>query len=488
MKRNCLLFVPAVAGVTVSGCGQAAQPKPNIVFFLTDDFGICDLGCYGSTFYETPNVDALASDGVLFTNGYASCPVSSPTRASIMTGKHPARVGITDWIPGRQAKPNANDPYCLVPPEFTLNLPLFEYTLGEAFRDNGYQTLFVGKWHLGGDKSGYPEYQGFDVNIGGGSFGQPPKGYFSPYGLPHLEDGPKGEYLTERLADECVKLLDGISRKRPFFLYYSFYQVHTPLQAKADKVEYFTRKAERMGLTEANSTTKDRDWIHQIPVDGKFVERTRQGHPVYAAMISHMDDAVGKVINKLKEMGVYDNTIIIFTSDNGGLATAEGSPTSNAPYRAGKGWAYEGGVREPVIVRWPGVATGGRTNASQITSSDFFPTLLDMAGCPLLPERHVDGVSFKSALTNGAILDRGPMYWHYPHYSNQGGRPYGAVQYQGYKLIQNYETMNSELYNVADDISETKDVSALYPEKVKEMTAMLEEWRTEVGADMPVRK
>ena len=488
MDRKKILF----ATLTVSAvCGAEAQQKsehPNILFILTDDLGARDLGCFGSTFYETPNLDALARDGMCFTNGYASCNVSSPTRASLMTGKYPARLKITDWIPGRQAKPGANDPYSLIPPEFTLSLPLEEETLGEAFRENGYQTMFVGKWHLGEDVSHYPQNQGFDINIAGCNHGQPPQGYFTPYGLYNLPDGPEGEYLTDRLGNECVKLIENRDKHKPFLLYYAMYQVHTPLQAKPEKIAYFQEKAARMGLTEENSTTQDREWIREIPIRGRLRERIRQGHPVYAAMVSHMDDNIGKIIRKLKEDGLYDNTIIVFTADNGGLSTAEGSPTCNAPYRTGKGWGYEGGVREPLIVHWSGHVKSGTHNESIVTSCDFYPTLLDLAGLPLKPEQHLDGESFAHSLLTGETKDRGPIYWHYPHYSNQGGRPHGAVRSGRYKLIEFYEDMHVELFDLEKDPSETTDISALHEAETQRLTRLLHEWRQEVGAAMPLPK
>lgn len=484
------LMVPAALGISITPCFSTIKQKgkPNVLFILADDLGITDLGCYGSSFYETPNLDSLASDGVIFTNGYAACPVSSPTRASLMTGKYPARLDITDWIPGRQANKGANDLYPLLPPEFTTHLPLSEYTLGEAFKSHGYQTMFVGKWHLGEDETTHPEYQGFDVNVGGGKFGHPPKGYFSPYGLNNLKDGPEGEFLTERLVDECVMLLDGMDESRPFLLYYSLYQVHTPLQAKKDKIAYFEDKAKKMGLTVENSTTKERDWIKEIPIKGNFQERIKQGYPVYAAMISHMDDAVGRVISKLKEKGLYDNTIIVFTSDNGGLSTEAGSPTSNTPYRAGKGWGYEGGTRVPIIIRWPGVTKAGTTNSTIITSPDFYPSLLEMVGCPLIPEQHIDGDSFAPVLRDDFIGDRRPVFWHYPHYSNQGGRPYGAVRQGNYKLIEHYEDMRVELFDLVKDPGELNELSEIHPEIASELKDMLKEWRSKVKAKMPTRQ
>ncbi len=482
--ENRVILAVALAAVTLP---LSAQKRPNVLFILTDDLGARDLGCTGSTFYETPNLDALAADGVIFANSYTACPVSSPTRAAIMTGKNTARTGITDWIPGRQAASGKNDAYTLLPPEFTLSLPMDEVTLGQAFKEAGYATWFVGKWHLGEDPATWPEHRGFDVNVGGCKLGHPPS-YFSPYKIPTLPDGPKGEYLTDRLAGECVTLLENRDTSKPFLLYYAMYQVHTPLQAKPEKIAYFREKADRLGLTMENCTTTDRDWIRDIPVEGKFVERTRQGHPVYAAMVSHMDDGVGRVVAKLKELGLYENTIIVFTSDNGGLSTAEGSPTSNAPLRTGKGWAYQGGVRSPMIVRWPGHARPGTVNASAVVSYDFYPTLLEMSGLPKRPAQHVDGVSFARAIRTGREAARGPVYWHYPHYSNQGERPFGMVIDGKYKLIENYEDMSVELYDLSADVSEERDIAAANPGVTSKMTGMLHRWRTQMGAKMPTPK
>lgn len=460
-------------------------PKYNVIFILADDLGARDLGCYGSTFYETPNIDALARDGVLFSNAYAACSVSSPTRASILTGKYPTRVDITDWIPGRQANDSDSEPFKMMPPEFTLNLNKNEFTIANAVKTAGYKTFFIGKWHLGENESLDPTKFGFDINIGGGKFGHPPKGYFPPYGLPNLTDGKQGEYLTDRLSDEAVKLIDNLKKDEKFLLYYADYNVHTPLQAKPDKVQYFEEKAKHLGLTDSVCLTKDRDWIRNMPVKGKFVERIVQGHPIYAAMVSHLDDAVGKIVAELKNKGLYENTIIVFTSDNGGLSTAEGSPTSNLPLRFGKGWGYDGGVREPLIVRWPGVAKANATNESIITSPDFFPTILDMLAISQYPEQSKDGVSFAETLKTGVSQDRGPIFWHYPHYSNQGGRPCGAIRLGNYKLYENFENGEVELYNLSTDISETNNISALNPSKTKELLTLLAEWRRKIQAKMP---
>lgn len=310
--------------ITLIGClSVLAAERSNVVFILADDLGWTDLGCYGSSFYQTPNLDLLAQQGARFTDAYAACNVCSPTRASILTGKYPARLRITDWLPGRSNRPDQR----LNRPQFQMFLPLEEVTLVEALRDAGYQTAFVGKWHLGESTNYWPTQQGFDINIGGSRVGSPGR-YFSPYGLSNLTDGPPGEYLNERLTTEALKILDrAAENKKPFLLYFSQYAVHTPLQAKPEVIEKYKAKAAKLKLSRETF----------LPDHGRQVRQV-QDHAVYAAMVESLDDSVGRVLNKLKELNLETNTIVIFTSDNGGLSTAEGSPTANLPLRTGKGW------------------------------------------------------------------------------------------------------------------------------------------------------
>jgi arylsulfatase A-like enzyme len=402
-----------------------------------------------------------------FPHAYAACPVCSPTRASIMTGKYPARLNITNYIAGMRAGK-------LKPPEYLHQLPLEEVTLAEAFKEAGYTTGFVGKWHLGGE--GYlPDKQGFDLNVAGTAAGSP-RSYFSPYKMANIEDGPPGEYLTDRLTDEALKFMTA-NKDRPFLLYLSHYAVHIPLRAKKEIEARYAAKA--AGLPEPSGP-------RSVP-EGKVQARQVQDHAVYAAMVQSMDESVGRIMKTLDELGLADSTAVIFMSDNGGLSTAEGSPTANVPLRAGKGWLYEGGIREPLVIKWPGVAAPGSVCDAPVISTDFYPTMLEMAGLAPRPQQHCDGVSAAGLLRGEKTLARKAIFWHYPHYSNQGGGPGGAVRAGDLKLIEFYEDDRVELYNVKDDISEKRDLAAASPEKAAELRNMLHEWRKEVGAHMPTQ-
>jgi arylsulfatase A-like enzyme len=455
---------------------KSLSKKLNFVFILIDDMGWTDAGCYGAAFYETPNIDKLAAQGMRFTNAYAACPVCSPTRASILTGKYPARLNLTDWIPGRQSNGPRPDEK-LIGPRFAQQMSLKEFTLAEALKEAGYATAFIGKWHLG-DEMYYPEYQGFESNIGGISYGWPVGGYFSPYKNPKITDGPKGEYLTDRLADEALKFLDENSDK-PFLLYLSHYAVHTPLESKKDLTEKYQAKADKLPQPQT-----------RFAPEGDVETRQVQDHAVYAGMVQSVDEGVGRIMEKIDRLGLAENTCIIFMSDNGGLSTAEGSPTSNLPLRAGKGWLYEGGIREPMIIKWPGVVKPAGLCHEPVISNDFYPTILEMAGLKLLPEQHIDGVSIVPLLRlppggESGKPDRKALYWHYPHYSNQGGKPSGAIRCGDYKLIEFYEDERVELYNLKDDIGEKNNLAEQLPEKTAELKKMLHDWRNSVNAQMP---
>jgi arylsulfatase A-like enzyme len=483
MKLKIPLFV-SLLFLACSSCSGPAEKKlkPNILFILVDDLGWADLGCYGSRFHETPGIDKLAAEAMRFTDAYAACPVCSPTRASIMTGKYPARTGITDWIPGRQAHAGPQPCDKLLSREFELEMKLEEVTIAEALKGAGYRTFFAGKWHLGQDSVYWPENQGFEINKGGWRVGSPQGGYFSPYVNPRLESGPEGECLTDRLTDESVRFIEQ-HRQEPFFLYLSFYAVHTPLQAKPGLVEKYEHKIDELGLDREAMETTDREWISYAAPGGRFVERVQQGHSVYAGMIETLDTNVGRLTRKLEELGLAENTIIFFMSDNGGLATAEGSPTSNLPLRAGKGWLYEGGIREPMFIKWPGSGSGGGVCGVPVTSTDFYPTILEMAGLDPMPEQHVDGVSLVPLLRGEGGPEERPLFWHYPHYSNQGGKPGAAVRMGDMKLIEFFEGPTVELYDLSADPGETRDLSSEYPEKAEELSAMLHRWQSEVDAE-----
>jgi arylsulfatase A-like enzyme len=477
--------VAALPLISLTNCGKPQNLKPNVIFILLDDYGYTDLGCYGSKYYETPNIDRLAFEGIRFTDAYAACPVSSPTRAALMTGRYPVNTGVTDWIPGRQASsPGLPEDRFLAKP-FNNRLDLEETTIAEALKSNGYTTMISGKWHLGEDSIYWPEYQGFDVNKGGYSKGSPNRsqnsnGYFSPYGNPRLEDGPVGEYLTDRQTDEAITFIEN-NRTKPFFVYLSFYAVHKPMQGKEELIKYFQEKADSMGLSEIEPFRTDKEWIKRAP-KGNFRERTIQSYPVYAAMIKSVDDNLGKLFDKLRQLDIDKNTIIIFTSDNGGLSTSEGSPTTNWPLRAGKGWLYEGGIREPLIIKAPQIIKEPAVSAVPVSTIDFFPTILEMTGTKV-SVLDLDGISILPVLKSGTIETR-PLFWHYPHYSNQGGDPGSAVRLGNYKLIDNFETGRQELYDLKNDISEMNDISQTDTEKTKELYELLDAWRIKTGAKM----
>lgn len=452
--------------------GAAAPQPPNIVVILADDLGAMDLGCYNPrTFYETPNLDRLARQGVRFTNGYAACPVCSPTRFGLMTGRYPTRAGATDWFGAKRS-------ITYLPAQMVHYMPEDEVTLADGLRGAGYQTLFVGKWHLGDEEKYWPERRGFDVNVGGWSKGSP-SSYFSPYKNPRLKDGPDGEYLTGRLANETVALLRKVDKKRPFLLYHSFYQVHTPLQAPAELVEKYRQKAKRLGIDDGDDFGEEEQvWSGNKPRK----VRIRQSHAVYAAMVECMDSAAGRILDELDALGLAENTIVIFISDNGGLSTSEGAPTSNLPFRGGKGWMYEGGIREPLLVRWPGVVKAGTTCDTPVMSIDVLPTAFAAAGAALPKGRTIDGCNLVPLLARGEAPGRDALFWHYPHYGNQGGFPSAAVRMGDWKLIERLETGRVQLYNLRNDIGEQNDLADKEPERVSQMRSRLHAWYKETGA------
>ncbi len=456
MKRRSFLKTVASGAAAFCATGAvgplfAAQKKKlNFIFILVDDYGWTDAGCYGSDLYETPNIDRLAKQGVKFTNGYSACTVCSPTRASVMTGKYPARLHITDWIQGHK-RPRAK----LSVPDWTMYLPHEEETIAEAMKAAGYATCHIGKWHLGNEEY-HPDKQGFDHNIGGYHRGQPPS-YFSPYKIPTLEEGPDGEYLTDREAAEACKFVAD-NKDNPFFLYLPHYAVHTPLQAKKEMIEEYKKKI-KPGMRHTN--------------------------PIYASMVTSVDDSLGRIMETLEKEGLADNTVIFFTGDNGGLLKRS---TVNIPLRAGKGSSYEGGVRVPLLVKWPGVTKAGSVCDEPVISPDFYPTILEMANVKGKRKHNanVDGESIVPVLKDTtATLKRDNIFFHYPHYHPGGATPYGAVRARDWKLIEFYEDMHVELYNLKEDIGETTDLAAKLPEKARELRKVLHDWRADVGAQMP---
>ena len=440
------LLLAMVAGLT--GAGGAPAAKLNIIFVLTDDLGWTDLGCQGSQFYETPNIDRLAREGMRFTQAYSACTVCSPTRAALMTGKYPARLHLTDWIAGH-VLPKAK----LKVPDWQMHLPLAERTIAEALRAAGYATASIGKWHLGGSEF-YPDRQGFDVNLAGCDRGQPPS-YFSPYGIPTLSDGPKGEFLSDRLTDEALKFMEQ-NRAKPFFIYLPHYAVHTPLMGKPEVVAKYARKAD---------------------------PQNPQRNAKYAALIESVDDSIGRIRQKLDELQIADQTVIIFTSDNGGLIL--NNVTSNLPLRAGKGSQYEGGVRVPLCIKWPGVTQPGSVCDVPVITPDFYPTLLAMAKLKPAKGQGIDGESIVPLLTQTGPLRRAAIYWHYPHYHPGGATPYGAIREGDWKLIEVFEDQHVELYNLKDDPGERADLASRLPKKAAQLRAQLVAWRKKVGAQMP---
>jgi len=469
MLPNRLLTLTLLA-LFILPAGTFAADRPNFVFFLVDDLGYMDIGANNpDTFYETPNVDRLAETGMRFTNGYAANPVCSPTRYSIMAGKHPSRVDATNFFSGRREGR-------FRPAPLNDRMAVDEVTLAEALQQAGYRTAFLGKWHLGPTEEFWPDNQGFEFNVGGHDRGSPPGGYFAPFRNPRLEDGPNGQHLTQRLTDEAISILEQVQND-PFLLYLSFYTVHTPLQAPKDLVEKYRKKAEKV-----SDLNEFGDEEQVFPVDRPRRVRQVQRHATYAAMVETMDTSVGRVLAKLDELGLSENTVVCFTSDNGGLSTSEGSPTSNLPLRGGKGWLYEGGIREPYLIRWPGVTEPGSVCDVPVVSMDFYPTILDIAGLPLRPEQHLDGVSLVPLLKQEGDLARDTLFWHYPHYSNQGGIPGGAIRVGDYKLIERFEDGRVHLYNLADDIGERHDLAEQMPERVDAMRRRLHDWYVEVDA------
>ncbi len=455
-----LLLLLLLCQVGFLNANKADNPKRhNIVLILIDDLGWKDLGCYGSDYYQTPNVDRLASQGVRFTNGYAACAVCSPTRAAILTGKYPARLMLTEWLPSGRWNTRAK----LRSGRFLRALPLEEKTLAESLRDSGYRTCIIGKWHLGGKPFNTARHHGFNVSIAANDHGNPGK-YFYPYkgrwsipttGLKAtwevLPNGKPGEYLTDRLTDEAVTFLEE-NREKPFFLFLSHYAVHTPLQAKKALIRKY----------------------QEIP------QERRQGNPTYAAMVESVDESVGRVMKKLKELGLENETLIIFTSDNGGFARA----TNHAPLRGNKGSYYEGGIRVPLVLRWPGIAKPGKTSDEPVISMDLYPTCLGAAGLPLHPAQHRDGLDLRPLLEGNKSLGRSALHWHYPHYnSHPSAVPSSVLRKGDWKLIETMDPVGKELYNLKTDLGETKNLARSELKKVEELSLELEAWRKEVDAE-----
>jgi len=431
-------------------CKTFNHNQPNIIFILIDDMGYGDAGCYGNTYSDTPNIDLLAESGIRFTNAYAAAPNCSPTRASILTGKWPARLGITQYLPGNKNTQRMKHKK-LIQPDLPYGLALSEVTISEALKQANYATASIGKWHLGGGKY-LPAFQGFDLNFGGSSAGHH-KTMFAPYKVPDIPNTREGEYLTDRLTDEAEKFIES-NKNQPFFLYLSHYAVHRPIEAEKDKIKKYEAKSK--------------------PDEFK--------KPAFAAMLESVDESVGSVVEKLKRLGIYNQTVIFFFSDNGGLVRFG---ADNGPLRKGKGWIYEGGIREPLIVTWPDVIGAGRISDNLVSSIDFYPTMLEMANLQIRPEHQPDGISIMPILADRGFFNRNTLYWHYPHYSNNGCPPCAAIRKGDFKLIEFFEDNHLELYNLHEDISETKNLVKELPGKAAKLSQELRSWRQSVNAKMP---
>ncbi len=431
----------------------------NVVLFLIDDLGWKDLGCQGSGYYQTPHIDRLAEDGVRFTDAYAACAVCTPTRAAIMTGKYPARMLMTNWTPDGRWDPKSR----LREARFLRALPLEETTIAEALREAGYFTAHIGKWHLGGPPFSMPEHHGFQVNIAGNAHGAPGD-YFFPYAgdwvIPTtglrarwnvLSDGEPGEYLTDRLTDEAVRVIRE-HRDQPFFLHFAHYGVHTPLQAKPAMVAKY----------------ESVDTNH------------RQGDPVYAAMVESVDESVGRVLKTLGELKLEDRTAVIVTSDNGGFWKA----THHAPLRGHKGTHWEGGIRVPLVVKWPGVSVPGSIVSTPVISTDLYPTILAMAGQDMRPHQHPDGYDLGPLLADSAELPARSLYWHFPHYNNHPDSvPSGTIRDGRWKLIETFDPPGIELYDLMSDLGERANLADDMPDRARSMRDQLVKWRHDIGAD-----
>jgi len=470
MQRRGFLKMMGLGAVAFgpAGCliaGRRSRRKPNIIFILIDDMGWRDLGCYGSEYYETPNIDRLAGQSMVFSDAYTCGPNCAPTRASLMSGQYTPRHGIitvgnSDRGPAHLRK--------LIPQETKTVLDGGITTIAEAIKPAGYVSASMGKWHLGNDPGHGPIGQGFDLNMGGYEAGHP-RSYFSPYKNPELKDGPEGEYLTDRLTEEALKFIE-TNRDKPFFLYLPHYAVHTPIRAKKEMIGKYEAKE---------------------PSNG-------QGNPTYAAMIESTDQGVGRMMAKLDELGLTDDTIVIFSSDNGGvggykaLGIQGAKITSNAPLKGGKGMLYEGGIRVPLFVRWPGVAKPGTRCDEPVITVDFYPTLVEMAGAARPARQALDGQSILPLLRGAGGLKREAIFWHFPAYLQGGGgtwrtTPAGAIRRGQWKLIEFFEDGRIELYNIVRDISEKNDLAEKMPEKARELHDLLGNWRKSVKAEVPRR-
>lgn len=448
---------------------ETTETKPNILFIVVDDLGYADLSVMGSQYYETPNIDAIAKSGSIFTNGYATCAVCSPSRASLLNGQFTARHGITQYDGAKtgQEWKKLNRHTKLLPPEYKHHLDQSDVTLPEVLKENGYKTFFAGKWHLGSaaDNS-LPTDHGFDINVGGYERGGPYSGgYFSPFNNPQMEDyeDEKGMSLSMKLAKETSKFIEK-NKDTTFLAYLSFYAVHSPIQTTKAKWKKYRDKAEQMGIAE-----------NGFEMERVLPARKYQDNPVYAGLIEQVDEAVGSVMQTLKKNGLDKNTIVVFTSDNGGVTSGDNYSTNQLSLRGGKGYQWEGGLRVPCFIYVPWMQQQGAKIETPVTGADLFPTLLDLANIPLLPNEHADGVSLKPLLNGNDIPER-PLFWHYPHYGNQGGEPVSIMRKDKWKIIHYWEDGHLELYDLDSDLGETNDVFSEHTKLALEMKKELMDW------------
>ena len=459
MKNASFIFILFI----LFSCNNEKN-KYNLLFILVDDLGWTDVSYNYSDFYETSHIDKLSETSMLFDNAYAASSVCSPTRAAIMTGKHPARVNITDWIPGLDPKNKL-----LLGPVDRNELPLEETTIAEVLRDNNYSTFYTGKWHLGSEGH-YPEDQGFDVNIGGFEKGSPMGGYYSPYKNPKLVDGPEGEYLTDRLTLETIELIKKRDPNKPFAAFLSFYNVHTPIQENKEFIDYYVEKLKSYE-NKSSQTIKEGDAITLL----------NQRNAKYASMVHATDNNIGKIIKYLKENDIYDNTLIVFTSDNGGLSTQRRvAPTSVYPLRAGKGWLYEGGIRIPQLIKLPN-QTRSELISEPVVSYDLFPTIANLLNLSYKAD-DIDGIDLSNLFVKKDI-NRDFIFWHFPHYHGSLWKPGSAVRNKDWKLIEFHEDNRLELYNLKDDISESKNLSKKFPELTKNLKNQLNQIKIKLSAN-----
>ncbi|MDN3689799.1 sulfatase [Cyclobacterium jeungdonense] len=454
-------------------CNEEAQNPPNVLFILVDDLGYADLGFSGSPFHETPNIDQLASQSFQFTHGYSGSRVCSPARATIMTGQFTASHGITDWIGAKTGTDwrshQRHDP--MLPADYQHQLSAEATSLAEAFKQNGYRTFFAGKWHLG-DEGSYPEDHGFDANVAGWDKGSPAGGFFSPYNNPKITDGPDGENLTIRLANEVADFMNS-SKEEPFFAFLSFYAVHAPVQTSKERWEKYRDKAESMGIQETG-----------FEMGEKLPYRTVQDNPNYAGLVASVDDAVGIVLERLRTLGLEENTIVVFTSDNGGVVAGDAFATTNLFVKGGKGHHWEGGIRVPYLIKVPG-KTKGQSLDFPVVGADFYPTLLDLIGGKVDPTQTIEGMSLKPLLEGESSPER-PIFWHYPHYGNQGGVPSAMVRLGDWKLIRYFEDGQEKLYNIPQDPFEEEEVSEQNPRIHSRLSDLLTNYLKEKAVSLPV--